>query len=238
MPSRWSAVPNSSRKSRRSCAMPSGPGDATAAAIAALAAAERLPRAPGEPSSDLDRCLQHLGRRDHAVGDAEAEGLVGPHETPRVHEVTSTPRADQMRESLRASRPRDHPELDLGLPHGRVVCQETQVRPERELEPPTEREAVDRRDRDRGDLLEQVAGRAERVDARTHLVGTPLGHRLDVGAGGEDAFAAPQHERADVVAPCGVAGSPPGAPLRAADRSRSPVGGPCGSPRRRRPPRG
>ena len=96
--------------------------------------------------------------------------------------------------------PGDDPERDLGLADGGVVGQEPQVRPKGELEPSAEREAVDGRDRDLGDLREEVGRRAERVDGRPHLVGAPLGHRFDVGARGEDAPAAPQDEGSDLVA--------------------------------------
>ena len=47
-----------------------------------LGGRERLPRTAGERPSRLDRRGKHVGRRYHAVGDAEAAGLVGPHETP------------------------------------------------------------------------------------------------------------------------------------------------------------
>ena len=162
MPSRWSAVPNSSQEEP--------PLLARCPRDRATRRPQRWPpsrrRAPAAGPSANARAtstavVQHLGRAGPRGRRCRARrASSAPHETARVHEVARTTRADQVRQPLRASRPRDHPERDLRLPDGRVVRQEPQVRRERELEPAAEREAVDRRDRDRGDFLEQVAGRA------------------------------------------------------------------------------
>src|SRR5580765_1823981 len=165
-----------------------------------LRGGERFEGAVRERPGILDRLVEDRLRRVDRLHDAQPErgGRVQLH--PRIHEVTRHPGSDEAGQSLRPAGARDHPERDLGLAELRIVRHVAEVAPERQLEAPAERVARDRGDRDLPDTFQQVAGIAERLDARAHLVLGPAGHRLDVGACREELRAAPHHERADVRA--------------------------------------
>src|SRR5207253_6108551 len=91
-------------------------------------------------------------------------------------------------EPLRAAPAGDDAEVDLGLAEPRVARGVTQVATERELAAAAQREAVDRRDRRLGHLLEQARRLVAERAPLLRLAGAEAAHVLDVRARDEGAL--------------------------------------------------
>jgi hypothetical protein len=108
------------------------------------------------------------------------------------------------RQPLAAAAARREPEQDLRLPDLRVLAEHPEVRAQRQLVAAAQRVAGDRGDDrlgDPGHLDERVLQLAAPGD---HAGVVELGHRLDVGARGEDPLAAVEDDGADVRALAGL----------------------------------
>ena len=97
------------------------------------------------------------------------------------HDVLRASEADQAHEPLRPSRPRDHPEGDLGEAELDVVGGKTEVARERELQPDPEDVPLEPRDHGLGAALRRGDVPRELRD----LPGRALEEPRDVAAGGE-----------------------------------------------------
>ena len=196
MPSSWSRVANSATNASRSTAQP--------LLERAIGGRHRaLGRGVGEQGPGGERsglvdgdAIDLVGRR-HPVDEPDRERLGGIHLPPRQDQVAGLREADQAGEPLRSTRAGDDPQFDLGQAEPRILGDAPDVAGKRHLEAATQRESVDRRDRDLRDRLEVAAGLLERPHVRGDLVRPVPDHRLDVGARGEDPLAAPDDDGAN-----------------------------------------
>ena len=105
---------------------------------------------------------------------------------------------DEPGETLRASRARDDAELDLGHAKARTRVGDSKVARHRELQPTSERDAIDRSHTRLWQELESAERALEIVEECTELVGRLELHELfDVGARRERLPLAGDHDGAD-----------------------------------------
>ena len=244
MPSRWSWPPNRCQEQGAFVRDPrrARMASSTAARIAALAAASAAagarrrtlarPRPPASKTFIGGRGARSA--RPHDTGPPAAS-IWRPVKTSS----SGAPGPDELRQTLRATRPGDHADPDLGLaragrrppadagrPRARAPC----PRPARTRSP--------RRSRPSG----AASSRSHAAPRASTLGRTSSGPHsamaLMSAPGGEDRRASPHHQGAHVVAldPC-FDGSRPADPSPSAGRWRSRVGDPAGRPRPRRRPR-
>ena len=154
-----------------------------------LRGAEGERRSLGPACGLLERDRVHPVGRDHAVGESDRERLLRADVAAGEDHLPGTCEPDQPGQPLGPTRAGDDPEPDLGQAELRVLGHDAEVARERELAPAAERVAVDGRQHRFRDLLQVAARLLERRDVRIDLGRAPLGHRLDVRAGGEDPLA-------------------------------------------------
>ena len=131
--------------------------------------------AVGQPV-DERRLREHLRRDRLAAHDHVERGL----------------HADQPRQPLRAAGAGKQAQLYFGQAELRVLVHHAVVAAQRQLQPAAERKPGDRSDHRLGRILE----RGDHVQQRWRLEHRGRAELLDVGAGGERAVAADQHDRA------------------------------------------
>ncbi len=132
-----------------------------------------------------------------AVHEPPREGLGRTEAPPEEDHLFGARLADHAGETLRTTRPRDDAEGGLRQGELGVRRTHTQVAHQRELEPTSERDAVDRRDDGLRRRIEHAELAAVKLDLRAHVV---LGHALtllEVGPRAEGLVAgAGDHDRA------------------------------------------
>ena len=164
-----------------------------------------------------------VGRHD-PVHQPDRQRLLGPDLATGEDELLGPGRPDQAGQALGAAAAGDHAEQDLGQPEAGVLGADTEVAGQRQLQTTAQGVPVDRGD-----------GRPWDGRQRTQRVGEagadgpcPAVAQLhDVGAGGEDPPAAPEHDRARRVLRQSRWRCRAAAPARRR-KARWPSGGPTG----------
>jgi hypothetical protein len=154
----------------------------------------------GELGGERDRGVAGRPGRYHAVREPEPERLVGPDGTTGEDQVERRALADDPGQAHGAAVDQRHTPAAAEHTEHRGLGRHPQVAPQRELQPARDRVTLDRGD----DRLRQLhARRSERtVAVGREVVDTfsvRVGHRLEVGAGAEDAVGTREHRGGEPV---------------------------------------
>ena len=138
------------------------------------------------------RARFQLRREDHFVDESDAKRVFAGHGLAAQHHVQRAAHADEARQSLRASRTRKGADPALREPERDAGCGKPEVAAERELEPSSERHAVENGNRHEPGTRDGVDGSADRGVVRKARGEVHALAFLEVGAGAERATAAAQ----------------------------------------------
>ena len=142
------------------------------------------------------RPVEHLVGCRHPVDQPDGERLGGADLAPREDHLLGPGRADEPGQPLGAAPTGDHPEQHFGQAQPGVLGADPEVAGQRQLQPASQRVAVDGGDGGPG----QTGQGPERAgEVRPHGAGVGAIELDDVGTGGKDPPAAPQHHRAGRV---------------------------------------
>ena len=200
MPVFWSSVSKSSANSRLSSARPSVEGSVEALVDGPLGRGQRQRRAGGELAGHRHRRRVDLVVGDDGVGQADLQRLLGAHVPAGEDQVLGLRRADQPGQPLGAAGAGDDAEQDLRLADLGRGAQHPEVGAQRQLVAAAEGVAGDAAMTGLGIRATAVKEAVSSRPQATMLGAVELGHRLDVGAGGEHPLAAVEDDGPDVVA--------------------------------------
>ena len=162
MPSRASCDANTLANPACSAAMPSSRSPAPETRLICSIASGAC---AGQPPRPRQGGVEQFVILDHAVDQAQLEGLLGEDRIADQVHLQGLALPDQARQSLGAAEAGDDPELDLRLTEQRRARGDADVAGHRQLAAAAEREAVDRGDRGDAGLADLAQQRMRAVPA-------------------------------------------------------------------------